>query len=225
VYELKEESAFDDGFSQRKIASKAGISVSTVSEHKTFLTKSVKLLYEAEGGGLTLVADAESSWWDKGDLLVGFPRPDQVRAWWEELSAEHTEHPDDEGRTTLAYAEKGARHSTEHPPNATEHLPMETETNGGIRQESEHVQQGSEQENGLGKLETSPENVVFGMFGGFEGKERSEILAEGVRRLFEEHPEYRERRPGQVGCRLHMGRYTPFAPTDEEVEAVIEEMP
>ena len=63
------------------------------------------------------------------------------------------------------------------------------------------------------------------MFGDFEGEERSQLLAEGIGRLLEECPEYRRRRPGQIACRLHMGRYTPFVPTDEEVEAVREEVP
>lgn len=137
MYKLKEESNFNDGFSQRAISTKAGVSVSTVSEHKTFLTKSVKLLYEVEESGLTLVADAEPSWWEKGDLLVRFPRPEQVRAWWEDFhsisvaeSAEHAEHPDDESLVPLTYAEKGVRHSTEHEPNAAEHSSTGTETHG-----------------------------------------------------------------------------------------------
>lgn len=55
------------------------------------------------------------------------------------------------------------------------------------------------------------------------GEDRLQAVAEGLHRLFEEHPEYRERRPGQVGCRLHMSRYTSFVPKDEEVEAVMRE--
>ena len=77
VYDLKQQSSFTDGYSLRKIADQAGVHHSTVAEHKTYLTRSVKLLREAEGG-LDLVADAVPSWWHKGDLLVGFPRPEQV---------------------------------------------------------------------------------------------------------------------------------------------------
>ena len=280
VYELKDESVFNDGFSQRKIATKAGVSVSTVSEHKTFLTKSAKLLYEAEEGGLTLVADAEPSWWEKGDLLVGFPRPEQVRAWWERVHsagapelAEHTEHPGDTERIPLTYAGEGVWYPTEHAPNGAEHIATDPETKGRVRQEADHVRQAPEQENGLDKRESPPEKVVFGMFGGLEnnkeentvkragqgdrasgvdampvsfdlksgesatvkelrerrerqevtGEERFQAVAEGLRRLFEEHPEYRQRRPGQVGCRLYMSRYTLFVPTDEEVEAAMKE--
>jgi transcriptional regulator with XRE-family HTH domain len=232
VHGLKDESDFNYGFSQRKIAARAGVSVSTVSEHKTFLTKSAKLLYEAEGGGLTLVADAEPSWWEKNDLLVGFPRPEQVRAWWEEArsvsvpeSAERAEHPYDEGQKPLTNAANGVRHSSEHPPKAAEHFAGEPETNGGVRQENGSVRQGSEHENGLEKPKNTSENLPFGMFGDFEDEERSQAVAKGLHLLFQDHPEYRKRRAGQISCELHVGRYTPFAPTDEEVEAAIKEAP
>jgi hypothetical protein len=60
------------------------------------------------------------------------------------------------------------------------------------------------------------------MFGDLQGKERAQMLADGLKQLFEEHPEYRMRRPGQIACRLHMGQYTPFVPTEEEIAAVME---
>jgi hypothetical protein len=85
VYELQTEVASSDGYSQRKIAEKAGLHHSTIGEHKTFLTRSAKLLREMEDGRLTLVADAKPDWWRKGEgLLAGFPRPEQVRGWWAE---------------------------------------------------------------------------------------------------------------------------------------------
>ena len=229
VDELGQESPERDGFSQRKIADKAGVALSTVSEHKTFLTRSVKLLREVEGEGLGLVAGAEPSWWEKGDLLIGFPRPEQVRAWWEEYhsapapkSTEHPEQPNGEGRNPLVYADSGVRKSPEHRPNATEHLGDESEANGGVRQRNEGVRQGSEHQNGIAKPETSSESTVFEMFGSFEGKERSQVLAVGLKRLFEEHPEYCKRRSGQIACRLHTGRYTPFVPTEVEIDAAME---
>ena len=54
-----------------------------------------------------------------------------------------------------------------------------------------------------------------------DGGERARCITEGLQRLLKEHPEYRERRPGQIACRLHMGWYTPFVPTEEEVEASV----
>jgi hypothetical protein len=53
---------FSDSCSQRRIAEKAGLHHSTVGEHKTFLTKSAKLLRETEDAGLTLVAEAKPDW-------------------------------------------------------------------------------------------------------------------------------------------------------------------
>jgi transcriptional regulator with XRE-family HTH domain len=230
VYELGQENMLAAGFSQRKIADKAGVALSTVSEHKTFLTRSVKLLREAEGGGLTLVAGAEPSWWEKGDLLIGFPRPEQVWAWWKEYhmvsvleSAEHPEQPYDKGRRPLACAESSVRHSSEHQPNAAEHYPDSLEADVGVRQENGSVRPDSEQERSLSKGKTAPDNLVFGAFGGFEGKKRPQVVAEGLKRLLEEHPEYRKRRSGQIACRLATGRYTPFVPTEEEIDAAMEE--
>lgn len=73
--------------------------------------------------------------------------------------------------------------------------------------------------------EKSRECSVINIPDNQKSKERSQAVAEGLHRLLEEHPEYLKRRPGQIACRLHMGRYTLFVPTDEEVEAVIEEVP
>lgn len=178
VYELKQESDLAEGFSQRKIAEKAGVSVSTVSEHKTYLTKSVKLLREAEEGGLTLVADAEPSWWEKGDLLVGFPRPEQVRLWWEEQwptpapeTAEHAEQSANEAQEPLDDAENSVRHSAEQSPNGTEHCPNGGRVDECVRQETADIRQGSEHENGLGKRQTTQDSGLFGVFGDLEDSE------------------------------------------------------
>jgi hypothetical protein len=113
VYRLRREGdELACGYSLRKIGDRAGVHHSTVGEHKTFLTKSAKLLREAEGGGLDLVAGAEPSWWRKDDLLVGFPRPEQVRGWSEEElsrpateSARRPRHPQDGSGDSLSSAE------------------------------------------------------------------------------------------------------------------------
>ena len=116
VYELSSQSTFD-GFSLRKIADAAGVHHSTVAEHKTFLTKSAKLLREVEGG-LDLVSGAEPSWWRKGDALVGFPRPEQVRRWWEggvgsaSESARQARHPNTGGQDPHTYAENSVGKAT-----------------------------------------------------------------------------------------------------------------
>ena len=118
AYKLRQERGPGTGFSQRKLGDAAGLHHSTVGEQKTYLTKSVKLLHEVEGG-LALVADAEPSWWEKGDLLVGLPRPSRVWQWWEEgepwhssESARHTRHLSQEGVKPNNYGEKAGRAST-----------------------------------------------------------------------------------------------------------------
>src|SRR5215212_1539558 len=82
LYDLQQDDPGSDGFSQRTIAERAGVSQGTVSNNKTFLVMSAKLIRETEGG-LVLVADAEPSWWEGGNqLMVGLPTPEQVRSWW-----------------------------------------------------------------------------------------------------------------------------------------------
>ncbi len=70
------------GFSQRLIAERAGVAQSTVSTNKAFLVNSVKFMTETQGSKLNLVDGADPSWWEKGDTLDGFPKPEQVRVWW-----------------------------------------------------------------------------------------------------------------------------------------------
>jgi DNA primase len=81
AYELKTAHRERIGFSQRKIAEKAQVSQGSVSYSKTFLVQSAKLLVETEEG-LNLVADAEPSWWQKGNVMAGIPTPDEVERWW-----------------------------------------------------------------------------------------------------------------------------------------------
>ncbi len=178
AYSLKQESDLAEGFSQRRIAETAGVSVSTVSEHKSYLTKSVKLLREAEEGGLTLVADAEPSWWDKGDLLVGFPRPEQVRMWWEEQraapaseTAEHAEQNADVTQEPLGDAGNSVRDCAEQSPNGAEHSPSSSQADEGVRQETIGVRQRSEHQNGLVEQETTEDKDAFGLFGTSEDRE------------------------------------------------------
>jgi hypothetical protein len=84
LYELREEEGAFFGFSQKKIAEKSGVPQSTISDNRSFLAMSLRWLWEPEGGGLTLVHDADPTWWEKGDALVGFPRPEEVAQWWGE---------------------------------------------------------------------------------------------------------------------------------------------
>lgn len=81
---------------QRKIAEESGVPQSTVSDNKSFLVHSLKLLDEHRGG-LTLAQGADPSWWEKGDALDGFPRPDQVKSWWGRQDAVDGDYVDEWG--------------------------------------------------------------------------------------------------------------------------------
>lgn len=88
--ELDEDDYEYKGFVQREIAKRAGIPQSSISDNKTFLITSVKLIYEPSGGGLALMKGAEPSWWENGNVMDGFPDPDQVEEWWGNPSAPST---------------------------------------------------------------------------------------------------------------------------------------
>jgi hypothetical protein len=94
LYELHRQFPNREGFTQREIAkegkevaAEGRVSQGSISNNKTFLIMSAKLIKETEHG-LALVKDAEPSWWAARDLMTGLPTPDQVRSWWEDS------HPD-----------------------------------------------------------------------------------------------------------------------------------
>ena len=82
LYDLERADPGADGFSQRAIAERAGLSQPAVAKHKTFLATSVKLVREADGG-LALVDGAEPAWWASEGLMRGFPSPEKVRGWFD----------------------------------------------------------------------------------------------------------------------------------------------
>jgi hypothetical protein len=180
VYELSCQSSFD-GFSLRKIADKAGVHHSTVAEHKTYLTKSAKLLKEVEGG-LDLVSDAEPSWWRKDDLLVGFPRPEQVNRWWQERetssseSARQTRHPNDVAQKAHTYAKNTVGQSTRQPSDDARHPAAggpETLVSG---ERGEVSGEDPDNTNRIDKGKTGDKSLVSGLSGAFEDRERPRNL-------------------------------------------------
>jgi len=180
VYELSCQSPFD-GFSLRKIAERAGVHHSTVAEHKTYLTKSAKLLKEVEGG-LDLVSDADPSWWRKDDLLVGFPRPEQVGRWWEEggysspESARQGRQHTGEGRNRDTYAESPVGRPTRQPPNATRQFRREGVAEGVSGRTSAVSDAETDTENPVGKAKTNNEEPLSGVSGGFEDGDVHSVL-------------------------------------------------
>jgi hypothetical protein len=172
VYELSSQSTFD-GFSLRKIADAAGVHHSTVAEHKTYLTKSAKLLREVEGG-LDLISGAEPSWWRKGDALVGFPRPEQVGRWWEggvgsaSESARQARHADTGGQDPHAYAENSVGQATRQPPDGTRHTDHADASRGVSDRQTPMSDTVTDSEDSLFMPNTQDDEVVSGVSGGFE---------------------------------------------------------
>jgi hypothetical protein len=172
VHALKQETSFAEGYSLRKIADKAGVHHSTVAEHKTYLTKSAKLLREVEGGGLDLVAEAEASWWEKGDLLVGFPRPEQVWRWWGERapcsaseSDQHARRPHEEALISHGYTEKGVGYPSRRSPDATRQEGVAHKASGSNPAMSD---EGPDGENSLVKQKTDGREQASALSGAFE---------------------------------------------------------
>jgi hypothetical protein len=156
LHDLMEENPERDGFRQREIAAAAGVALSTVSENKTFLVTSAKLMKESEDG-LALVEGAESSWWESGELLGGLPTPAQVKAWWEERNpdppggAEQAEQPNtgaEQDQNADTYGDSGVRQATEHVPNTNGRVPNTEVAEDLVR----HLFGGMpNSENGIGK--------------------------------------------------------------------------
>jgi hypothetical protein len=180
VYELSSQSTFD-GFSLRKIADAAGVHHSTVAEHKTYLTKSAKLLKEVEGG-LDLVADAEPSWWRKGDALVGFPRPEQVRRWWEggvgsaSESARQARHPNDVGQEAHTYAENSVGQTTRQSPDGARHADQNGAKTGVSGGETAVSVAEPDSENSLFMPNTDDNEAVSGVSDGFEDEDNDSVV-------------------------------------------------
>src|SRR5829696_8368409 len=90
LYELQQQFPNREGFTQREIAkegkdvpSEQRVSQGSISNNKTFLVTSAKLMKETDDG-LALVEGAEPSWWSQDGIMTGLPTPEHVRAWWED---------------------------------------------------------------------------------------------------------------------------------------------
>ena len=186
VYELKHENKTAEGFSQRKLAEKAGVHHSTIGNNKAFLTKSAKLLRETEDGHLTLVGGAEPSWWRKSDLLLGFPRPKQVWTWWREKvpppapkTTRHDRHTQDGGQDAHRNAENGGGHPTRHPPTTPRQAETEREQEGEDKEvaggKTVLADHSPDSENGLDKAQTNAHGAVVGVAGDFQDGDKEDL--------------------------------------------------
>jgi hypothetical protein len=99
LYDLQQQFPNRKGFTQREIAkegkdvpSEQRVSQGSISNNKTFLITSAKLMKETEDG-LALVEGAEPSWWSQDGIMRGLPTPEQVRAWWEDSEPDRDPPP------------------------------------------------------------------------------------------------------------------------------------
>jgi hypothetical protein len=161
------------GLTQRKIAEAAGVSQSTVSENKTFLVKSAKLVREVGEGGLALVKDAEPSWWDTGDALLGFPKPEEVRSWWGgddpppsgPEGADRADHEPDTSPNAASEAVNGDRRDADQERETDDHYDKKDAAQGDRRAEAGD-RKVADRENGLRKANDPSEEEVIGVIGG-----------------------------------------------------------
>jgi hypothetical protein len=165
-------------WSQREIEKRTGVPQSTISGQKTFLTKSLKLVVEDYGGKLKLADDVDPSLWKTDDALDGFPRPEQVRSWWD--GDDEPQDPETPGRPGHArdgsgeHAGGGAngdRPSAGHRPEASGHGERDEADHRDDRSEGDGDRQTPGQENAVDERESVSENAPTGATGGFGDRE------------------------------------------------------
>jgi hypothetical protein len=122
LHQLMENNAERDGFRQREISEAGGVSLGAVSQHKTFLVMSAKLMIEGPDG-LALVDGADPSWWDSSKIMGGLPTPEKVLAWWEgrdpdpPKSGEHVNTEGEQDQKAHTYGESSVHEPDEHDVN------------------------------------------------------------------------------------------------------------
>ena len=149
------------------------MSQSVISDNKTFLVTSAKLMKETDSG-LALLEGAQPSWWAEGDLMQGLPTPEKVRSWWEDRDpppgggdhADHPDHPDREGNNPHTYTESGDRKDADQSPIADR---SGTESSEAADHDRQLIDDELISEKGIDKLKTGDQEDVIGLIGGSEG--------------------------------------------------------
>ena len=161
------------GLTQRKIAEAAGVAQSTVSENKTFLHKSAKLVRPVGEGGLALVKHAEPSWWHTGDAMLGFPKPQAVRSWWggddptppSPEGTDRADHEPDTAPNAASEAANGDRRDADQERETDDHYEREGAAQGDRGAEAGD-REAADQENGLLKANDPSDEEAIGVIGG-----------------------------------------------------------
>jgi hypothetical protein len=166
LYELQQQFPNREGFTQREIAkegkdvpSDERVSQGSISNHRTFLITSAKLMKETEYG-LALVEGAEPSWWSQDEIMTGLPTPEQVKQWWEDSHpdpdpppkganrANHLNMEDETGDKANTYGKRD-----DHPAINQELITISPDDDQGQPLDSDHsaISEGLISENGLPK--------------------------------------------------------------------------
>jgi DNA primase len=164
LYDLHAEFPNREGFTQREIASGAGVSPQTISNNKTFLVTSAKLMKETEHG-LALPQGADPSWWSTDELSTGLPTPGKVRSWWEDAPPDP---PSGEAGHTGQVAETNQKPHTYAENSIQEGVGQAVDTStfpgcgtGDLTEPTGHIQplssEGMDNDNGLSKRNTVDE--------------------------------------------------------------------
>jgi DNA primase len=170
LYDLHQEFPNRAGFTQREIKAGAKVSQSVISDNKTFLVTSAKLMKETDAG-LALVEGAEPSWWAEGDLMKGLPTPEKVRSWREDRDpppegGDHADHSDQEGHNPHTHAGYGDRTDADQSPITDR---SGAESSEAADHDRRLIGDGPISENGVGKLKTGDQEDTIGLIGGSEG--------------------------------------------------------
>ncbi len=105
---------------------------------------------------------------------MGFPRPEQVRRWWEggvtsaPESTRHARHPESEGEEPHTYAENGVGQATRQAPDGARHPDDHREDERVSGEETATSDATPDSENGLFMPHVDDNEAVSGLSGGFE---------------------------------------------------------
>jgi len=208
LYELHEHNPERYGFRQREIVEAGGVSLGAVSNHKTFLVMSAKLLKESDDG-LALVEGANPSWWETGEMMEGLPTPAQVRSWWEERDPDPPDPPEHGEHMNTGGEGQEKRHNY---AGSGVHVPYEQDVNTSMNTEGEddpdkHVHglfiEGVNSQNGSGMGNGASEEDLVHVFTPFTPPEDGAKVVHHEREPFDVYIGRGGGRTGQKKSKWH----------------------
>jgi type I restriction enzyme S subunit len=158
------------GLTQRKIAQAAGLSQSTVSENKTFLFKSAKLVREVGEGGLALVLGLGEAEQGVARVPPGGLGVLTVRSWWGgddpppsgSEGTDRADHEPEPSPNAPVEAEKDDRQAADRERGTDDQYDKRGAAQGDRRAEADD-REVADRENGLPKAHDPPEWLFYWM--------------------------------------------------------------